>query len=168
MRIAALAWGSLIWDFRDLEVRGEWREDGPLLPIEFARISRDGRLTLVIKEDSTPIRVLWNIMDFNSLEEARENLRVREGADRLKAIGYLDLIHVNHLSRIDDIVPVIKEWATRKNMDAVIWTDLEVNFQDKIGKTLNIEHIINYLKNLSPYALVKAKKYILNTHYKII
>jgi hypothetical protein len=39
MSIAMLAWGSLIWNPRDLPISGEWRQAGPVLPIEFSRIS---------------------------------------------------------------------------------------------------------------------------------
>lgn len=53
MKIAILAWGSLIWDDNWPEFdkqRGEWLKDGPILPLEFSRVSasRDKALTLVI------------------------------------------------------------------------------------------------------------------------
>ncbi|HOW68396.1 MAG TPA: hypothetical protein P5055_13320 [Candidatus Paceibacterota bacterium] len=50
MSIAILGWGSLIWNPRDLPITGDWQGDGPVLPIEFTRISDNGRLTLVIDE----------------------------------------------------------------------------------------------------------------------
>lgn len=63
MRIAILGWGSLIWHPRDLPISGDWQPGGPVLPIEFSRISDNGlpapqstasrqagRLTLVIDE----------------------------------------------------------------------------------------------------------------------
>lgn len=48
MKIAILGWGSLIWDKRNLRLAGEWQVGGPVLPIEFSRVSGYGRLTLVI------------------------------------------------------------------------------------------------------------------------
>ena len=50
MKIAILGWGSLIWQPKDLKFDANigWKEKGPILPIEFARISKDGRLALVI------------------------------------------------------------------------------------------------------------------------
>jgi hypothetical protein len=50
LKSAVLAWGSLVWDPRDLQTAAEFVANGPLLPIEFCRISADGRLTLVIDE----------------------------------------------------------------------------------------------------------------------
>lgn len=38
-QIAIIGWGSLVWDPRDLPIESPWHDDGPELPIEFARIS---------------------------------------------------------------------------------------------------------------------------------
>jgi hypothetical protein len=50
VRISLLAWGSIVWDRQNLEIVADFEPTGPRLPIEFCRISRDGRLTLVIDE----------------------------------------------------------------------------------------------------------------------
>lgn len=34
MRIAILAWGSLIWDRRDLPIAGDWQQGGPVVAIK--------------------------------------------------------------------------------------------------------------------------------------
>ena len=48
VKSVVLAWGSLVWDPRELKTAVKFTPDGPLLPIEFCRISADGRLTLAI------------------------------------------------------------------------------------------------------------------------
>jgi nitroreductase len=48
LRIACLGWGSLIWKPENLPIIGEWKNDGPMLPIEFSRESGGQRITLVI------------------------------------------------------------------------------------------------------------------------
>jgi hypothetical protein len=50
---------SLIWNPEGLLIEGEWNENVPPLPIEYARKSLDGRLTLVIWEQAQPVKTLW-------------------------------------------------------------------------------------------------------------
>src|SRR5690242_11491763 len=78
-KVACLAWGSLVWDPRQLPVRREWFKDGPFVPVEFARQSSDGRITLVIEPNAEPVRVLWAHMLPHSLEDAKKALCDREG-----------------------------------------------------------------------------------------
>ena len=55
MRIAVLAWGSLVWDRRELAIVDHFKPNGPRLSLEFSRVSGDRRLTLVIDEDNGPL-----------------------------------------------------------------------------------------------------------------
>ena len=75
--IACLGWGSLIWDPKGLPVDGGWYTDGPQLPVEFTRVSRDGRLTLVITEGAPPVAVLWSCLSVSSLDDAIQALAER-------------------------------------------------------------------------------------------
>lgn len=79
MNIAVIGWGSLIWDQRDLKLSTRWHRNGPELPVEFARKSSDGRLTLVIQAGVAMQRTYWARSAYPDLAEARHALRRREG-----------------------------------------------------------------------------------------
>src|SRR5690606_21037100 len=89
MKIGIIGWGSLIWNSQALNYDTDfgWREDGPLLPIEFARISNNGRLTLVIKKRANIVTTLYAISKYKEIDEAILDLAIREGCGKNK-IGY--------------------------------------------------------------------------------
>ena len=98
MRIAVLGWGSLI---KEAQVRmlqiGGWRIDGPILPVEFSRISqaseRAGCLTLVIDEKNGVNVTTCYALSFNTnLNDAIENLRVVENVKLNYSISYINLL----------------------------------------------------------------------------
>lgn len=165
MRIAILGWGSLIWDSRSLKIDGSignngWYSDGPYLPIEFARISNDGRLTLVIRNGVKDQQVLYSISLYNDLDEAVLDLAVREGCGKNKIGKYLK--EKNEVTPIDFIhKEKIANWIEPKQeINAVIWTNLSSSFKDKIGLKLSDINVVNYLTSLSPEVQVKAEEYI--------
>jgi hypothetical protein len=167
-RIAILGWGSLQWDPRELKTKGEWHLDGPSLPIEFARISRDKRLTLVIKPGFGKVQTLYIESGFNSLSEARTNLQAREGA-KADSIGYMNFVTGNcSIKRVsEEIKQELISWNKEKKFDAVIWTDLGPNFLDSTKLGFNLDNIKTYLTTLSPENYEKAKEYILRAPKQI-
>lgn len=81
--IYVLAWGSLIWDRRELKMDGEWQKGGPVLPIKLSRKSKKGNLSLVVDErNGADVSVRYGKSGCASLGEAIENLRVREDVRR--------------------------------------------------------------------------------------
>ena len=90
MKSVVLAWGSLVWDPRELQTASEFVADGPLLPIEFCRISADGRLTLAIDETFGAVCKTYSAPSaLESLDAAIENLRLREKTNA-RAIGFVE------------------------------------------------------------------------------
>ncbi len=141
MRVAVLGWGSLIWNPGCLRLGdGEWRPDGPVLPIEFARISGSGeepeRLTLTLREGAQDVPTLWSELEQDELDVARANLAQREKC-AVERIGYVGPNGGSQLRAITDptaaqeLLRRLEAWRVEKGFDAVIWTDLRSNFEAK-------------------------------------
>ena len=172
MKIAILGWGSLIWQPKDLKFDIEkcWQSDGPMLPIEFARISKDGRLTLVITPERTEVQILYAISKCETREEAVLDLAVREGSGR-NSIGYYDKSK-NVFSHNVFFKQNILDWMNTKDYDAVIWTNLGENWNIKnekgdVIRTINPDNRIEYLKELKVHTSALAEEYIRKTHVQI-
>jgi hypothetical protein len=128
VRIAVLGWGSLTWqpanDHGELAAIGAWESDGPALPIEFARISTDDRLTLIIVPGyATLSKALWIRSPFDDIDEAVANLARRE------TDTHPDNIHSFGGSRRSDADPqvsaAVEAWLSgQADLDAAIWTGL--------------------------------------------
>ena len=160
LTIGCLGWGSLIWDPRGLPIRRVWFDDGPLLPIEFARESRNGRITLVICDVSYRVRVCWALMEAADLSVAKPDLAAREGVmgkDIEKSIGYWNAASMkSYGGAANDIA----QWATTKSLDAVVWTNLEVGLKSNRGKLPSVDAVLECLRKL-PHAQRKlAEEYI--------
>ncbi len=160
MRIVFLGWGSLIWCPDNLKVRGKWYKDGPCLPVEFARISKNGRLTLVLYPNADRVKVLWADAEVNSLDKAVENLYQREGTKQC-LIGFDYIKEDKSSCQVEtEILNEIRDWATKKKLDAVVWTALPSNFKEERRKELNWNNVIEYLENLPGEKKQRAREYI--------
>lgn len=159
MRIVILGWGSLIWDPGKLAMRGTWHDDGPLLPVEFARISRDGRLTLVLYPGVPTVPVFWAESTALTIDEARENLRIREGQTQLENIGVAPTRAASGRPT-DEHSQTIERWRRRQGFDGVVWTALPANFEDHTERPLTAEDAIRYLLDLPTAQRRAAEEYI--------
>ena len=161
-RIAILGWGSLFWDERPEfdETHDDWQLDGPILPLEFSRVSetRTRALTLVIdSENGTDCRVAYAMSKRRCPEDAIADLRCREGTV-LKRIGFW---FVDGSSRCEPEVPdAIVSWAKEKTLDVVIWTGLPSNFKKKVNKDFSVKAAIEHLQGLPPKGKANAATYV--------
>jgi len=157
--IACIGWGSLIWDSRDLDVDGDWRANGPLLPVEFARQSSDGRITLVLGRGFASVPALWSVFNTRDLVEARESLRVREDVPRSRAALSIADWHrgENPVSEPD---ATISAWAARKDLEAAVWTNLPPKFGGIDGRIPTESEVVAYLQALEGEARAAAEKYV--------
>jgi hypothetical protein len=162
-RIAVVGWGSLIWDPRQLPLGSPWRPDGPELPVEFARVSRDGRLTLVLREGVGAVQTLWAITACAALDEARDQLARRERTDAAR-IGSLDCHGDGQVESLDPIhrasLPQLASWLAERDLEGVIWTGLPSNFEEQTGDSLGVEAAVRYLAQLPGETRHAAEQYV--------
>ena len=155
MNIGCLGWGSLVWNPDGLPIT-KWKYDGPFLPLEFARQSMDGRLTLVLLNKGNNVPVLYSILRAHDLTTAITLLSTREGCAR-KWIGYCT---TNGDSGDFDHTKAIMYWAQNKKLDAIIWTALPPKFSSIVGRIPTAEEAISYLATMDVLTQQRAEEYI--------
>ncbi len=167
MNIACIGWGSLIWDARDLPIKTPWSDDGPLLPIEFARESSDGRITLVLTDSSNNLISLWTLMNVRNITEAKNALAKREGIseNNIKySIGFWDSASNSSHGHSSNI---IEAWAKNKSLDGVVWTNLKYGFKSSRGVMPKYRNILSHFNSLPNEKFKVAEEYIRKTPIQI-
>jgi len=165
-KIAILGWGSLIWEPKDefKKYIGPWEKGGPILPIEFSRISktRNGALTLVIDPDNgSNIQTRYTLSKRVNPEDAACDLRTREGTV-IRHIGLVDFKTNFIRGHWSFIVDKIKLWANDNKLRAVVWTDLPPNYTEITNNLFEPSDAVEYLKNLNEEGKESAKEYLTN------
>jgi hypothetical protein len=166
MRIAILGWGSLIWDKRAAfdEQHDDWQFDGPSLKIEFSRVSqsRNEALTLVLDPQHGKLcRVAYALSRRQTHDDAICDLRCREGTT-LKNIGLYFVDGSQSRSRDAESLKTIQAWISPKKFDAVIWTDLPSNFQEKsrVRKRFSVKNAISHIQALDVVGKATTAEYV--------
>ena len=157
-RIACIGWGSLIWEPGELPIAGAWQGNGPLLPLEFARESGDGRITLVICDNVAPVTTLWALLGVGELQAAIAALAQREGVTKRIAtdIGYVD---AKSGTSSGALAAPIAEWARGQGLDGVVWTNLPCGFKGRRGEMPSAEQVIGYFNALDREQKERARNY---------
>lgn len=155
-----------------MPVQGEWNNDGPMLPIEFARQSNNGRITLVIVPDKISFSSYWTLLEVKDSYEAKEALRAREEIPTKNIDTDIGMWN-DELNAESEIEIAIAKWAISKSLSSVVWTALPPKFNGENNFIPTKEDVVKYLENLSPYKKEKAKEYIvkapktISTEYRI-
>lgn len=149
--IAIIGWGSLVWapvtspSQAALKLIGGWKANGPRLPLEFARLTRDGRLSLVIQNGTPRQPTYWATSEYYDLASATSNLVDREGVT-------LDKIAFHSLSdRSSRDIPRIVDnemnrWLRIHSQTKwVLWTALRSNWNKMRGQRFNLADAKKYI-----------------------
>ncbi|MGH2496567.1 MAG: hypothetical protein ACRDIV_17855 [Ktedonobacteraceae bacterium] len=162
MKIALLAWGSLMWDPGNLAVATDWEQDGPELPLELSRVSecRCNALTLVIDpKNGKENRTYFAVSPHRDLDDAIHTLRQRE-CPTSECIGSVNCTTGKYCSRIPHRADTIYSWAEKNDCDAAIWTDLSSHFRQKTTMEFTVDTAWRYLHGLETAGTAKAREYI--------
>ena len=157
MTVVCLGWGSLIWNPGSLRLAGGWDSDGPSLPIEFARQSDNGRITLVLTSGAPRIPVLWAEMVATSMEDATKELAQREGISAKNTATAIGFWSSSTSPKSADGVAIGK-WATARRLDGVVWTALRPRFGREY-RTPSESEVIEYLASLTGDVRAEAETY---------
>lgn len=155
MPFVCLGWGSLVWNPESLPVRGEWHDDGPALPLEFARESGNGRITLVVVAEGRPVPTLWAELEVPDMDAAVKALFEREGAEWIGSIGRWPIDKREHRHS-----EVVRAWAEERVFDGVVWTDLQPGMKGGRKREPSLDEILRHLDALDPEAREKAAEYV--------
>ncbi len=178
MRIACLAWGSLVWDPRTLPLAGPFRLDGPPLPVEFSRVSLDGRVTLVLDGSAPASPTYCGPLAVADLDEAVEALAERErivpaergrfvgalvrGGGRQHASDWIDAIEgsAGRGETDSELVSAIASWLEPRPLDAVLWTALPSRGPAGEAMRPGLDRLLAHLETLEGEARMRAEEYV--------
>ena len=155
MKIAVVGWGSVVRDPRELRAAAQFAPNGPLLPVEFCRVSRGRRLTLVIDETFGSVCTTYSAPSaLDTLDAAMKNLQAREDMRDVRGVGFVDLVSGTQsdiaMQRHPDAIATIAAWAQSNGYDAAIWSALASNFHEpgKGGEPFSVTAAMRYLEAL--------------------
>ena len=151
MKIAILAWDSLLVNSKDMFIE-KWRRNGPVLPLEFSRISEDGKLTVVIDcNGGANNKVFYTISKHQSIDNVIKEILSKEKIN-YENLGVLNVENKTGSPRIfvydKIIIDNITDWAKKNKIDTVIWIALGRKFKDKIGIRFSSLNALNYFLSL--------------------
>ena len=166
MKIAILGWGSLLWDIKPEfdNYHAEWNLDGPILKLEFSRVSqtRDNALTLVIdSKNGSPCQVAYAVSCRKDSDDVISDLRCREGTT-IKNIGFYYSDGSRTCDCDNDSLKSIAIWASHNNIDIVVWTNLSSNFKEKskCQEMFSVDNALKHLQQIDAKGKAKAAEYV--------
>jgi hypothetical protein len=126
-----------------------------MLPVEFARISENGRLTLVVLPGyENQCKVLWITSQHHSVESAISNLAAQEGINPEHATGSIHgvLATGERLGNVlNEVAAPVCAWMNSvPNLRASIWTGLGegTRWQEHGYDGFTVANALDYLSGL--------------------
>lgn len=161
LKIACIAWGSLIWEPAPLELASPWRPDGPLLPLEFVRDSDDSdELALVLHEPAPLQPTYWAWLAVDDMASAREMLRRREKIrpEYPHWVGSLP----NPAGHAQDERRVAA-WMRTMGIQGAVWTALPAKFAGVSERAPSAHEALAFLDGSNGQQRANAERYVRQT-----
>ncbi len=164
---AILGWGSLIWDLDDLapHVRGGWEMGaGPVLPMEFTRVSPKRKRALVVCLDAvhgTGCATSAILSTKAEIGAVVADLAARERAPA-ERIGAVCRPTGHRQGSSSEVAGRVADWCAARGLAGAVWTDLPSNFAEELGTGFSIPRALAYLRTLAGESLDEAVRYIEN------
>ncbi len=160
MNIVCIAWGSLLWKPAPLKLASGWHPGGPLLPLEFARVSDDSpEVALVLCEDARPMPTYWAYLATQDLDAARAMLGQREKVTAARP-DWIGSVPSAGGAQED---ARIAAWLRRMRIDAAVWTALPAKFEGESGRVPTAEEVVQALVRLPAGERAEAEHYVRHT-----
>lgn len=158
MDIAVIGWGSVVWNPGSLDLASLWHKDGPELPIEFARLSGNGTITLVVTHIwGTPVRTYWAKSGKTCMDKARLDLQARERTPDIANIGGVTASgEIFGRVRFEQVGQMIYPWLLDRNLQGAVWTGL----REKALEQLTDEDRIEWVEGLPVDADSQIELYV--------
>jgi hypothetical protein len=162
VRIAIIGWGSLLWDPRpEFDAHhGPWSEGGPVLPLEFSRVSasRANGLTLVIDDaHGVACPTAFCLSTRSDPHQVIDDLARREnGTARIVGFHF----RAGGFHGRPAVPATIRPWVEAAGIDMAVWTGHVSNFADVAGTPFSVEAALGHLDGLPPPGRAVALDYI--------
>jgi hypothetical protein len=160
VKIACFAWGSLVWDPRTLPRAGPFHEDGLALPIEFSRVSLDGRVTLAIDPSAPLLQSLWVRLSSQTLDAAVDALGHREKIAPDKRSDWVGRHVFGDPDREESFLSGLDDWLEARSLDAVVWTALPCRSPTGELATPSFPTLLAHVESLSGETRARAEQYV--------
>jgi hypothetical protein len=155
--------GSARRAVNDRPIKGQLIRSNRSFPRRPARISMDGRLTLVIHEGSAYVQTYYALSGYEMLDASIDNLRKRESTPKrlihcLLSSGEVYRGDGENRNVPDGVRREVGTWLARKpELSAAVWTGLESNWKEKrSGKTFSVDDAVIYTRELEQAAKQKT------------
>lgn len=157
MRVACIAWGSLLWKTGPLKLASSWKAGGPELPLEFARNSDDSdELAIVLCEGAPLMPTYFAVLETEDLDDARAMLGAREKIDP----GHPEWIGSVPAAEGGATDARVAFWLKRQDVDAAVWTALPPKFRDIEGQAPSADEAVAFLASLRGATREHAEDYV--------